>query len=216
MQVVATSPASCQVLRHCCSAQQVCVNNCCWNVSLLMLIKVNTCKLPVLQYCVARWSRLCLHTIVPAYTTSDIELVKYICGNYTVAADNAGFRLVFIVPYWPCVQADGVIMLPEQAKGPGIALPSPADKVCFMYLVDHSSTSSKQSSASQPSGGSPLDEPTRQLNLNGSAASSEQSCSLLVFCQVQMPERAMSWMQGLLQVVQAQHVLVVTSLPVSV
>ena len=181
-----------------------------------MLIKVNTCKLPVLQYCVARWSRLCLHTIVPAYTTSDIELVKYICGNYTVAADNAGFRLVFIVPYWPCVQADGVIMLPEQAKGPGIALPSPADKVCFMYLVDHSSTSSKQSSASQPSGGSPLDEPTRQLNLNGSAASSEQSCSLLVFCQVQMPERAMSWMQGLLQVVQAQHVLVVTSLPVSV
>ena len=115
------------------------------------------------------------------------------------------------------LQADGVIMLPEQAKGPGIALPSPADKICFMYLTDSFSTSSGQSSTNQPNEGSPLDAPTQRLNLNGSASSSQQSCSLLVFCQVQLqPERAMSWMQGLLQVVQAQHVLVIASLPVSI
>ncbi|KAL0052904.1 hypothetical protein WJX82_009653 [Trebouxia sp. C0006] len=38
----------------------------------------------------------------------------------------------------PTQQAAGVIMLPGQAQGPGITLPSPADKVCFMYLMNDS------------------------------------------------------------------------------
>ena len=113
------------------------------------------------------------------------------------------------------IQAAGVIMLPEQAEGPGIALPSAADKVCFMYLLDDSGTA-EQSTASQPNGSTSLAESTGQLNLNASAPTSKQSCSLLVFCQLEMqPERATSWVRGLLQVVLAQHVLVIASLPVS-
>ena len=107
-------------------------------------------------------------------------------------------------------------MLPEQAQGPGIALPGPADKVCFMYLLDDSGAV-LQSTASLPKEGSSLVESTGQLNLNASVPASKQTCSLLVFCQFPMqPERATSWVQGLLHVVQAQHVLVVASLPVSV
>lgn len=106
-------------------------------------------------------------------------------------------------------------MLPEQAQGPGIALPSPADKVCFMYLLDNSGAA-LHSTAGPLKAGSSLAESTDQLNLNASMPASQQTCSLLVFCQLPMqPERATSWMQGLLQVVQAQHVLVVASLPVS-
>lgn len=113
----------------------------------------------------------------------------------------------------PVAQAAGVIMLAEQAHGPGIALPSPADKVCFMYLTDDSS---EQPASSRLNGSTSLDKPTSQLNLNGSASTAQQPCSLLVFCQVALqPERATSWMQGLLQVVQAQHVLAIASLPVS-
>lgn len=106
-------------------------------------------------------------------------------------------------------------MLPEQAQGPSIALPSPADKVCFMYLLDNSGAG-KKSSASQANGTSSLTESTGKLDLNASEPSSQQTCSLLVFCQLAMQaERATSWMRGLLQVVQAQHMLVVASLPVS-
>lgn len=110
-------------------------------------------------------------------------------------------------------QAAGVIMLPEQARGPGIALPGSADKVCFIYLLDDSG-SAIQSNASQPNESSSLAESTGQLNLNAAAPTSKQTCSLLVFCQMPMqPERATSWIQGLLHVVQAQHVLVIASLP---
>lgn len=104
-------------------------------------------------------------------------------------------------------------MLPEQAQGPGIALPSPADKFCFMYLLNDSGAA-EQSTASHANGSTSLTESTGKLNLNASGP--EQTCSLLVFCQLAMqPERATSWMRGLLQVVQAQHVLVIASLPVS-
>lgn len=109
-------------------------------------------------------------------------------------------------------------MLPEQAQGPGIALPTPADKVCFMYLLDNSTGAVKQSTAShsQTNGSISLTESTGKLNLSASAPSSTQTCSLLVFCQLAMPpERATSWTQGLLQSVHAQHVLVIASLPVS-
>lgn len=106
-------------------------------------------------------------------------------------------------------------MLPEQARGPGIALPGSADKVCFIYLLDDSG-SAIQSNASQPNESSSLAESTGQLNLNAAAPTSKQTCSLLVFCQMPMqPERATTWIQGLLHVVQAQHVLVIASLPVS-
>lgn len=107
-------------------------------------------------------------------------------------------------------------MLPEQAQGPGIALPTPADKVCFMYLLDNSTGAVKLSTASQANGSSSLAESTGKLNLSASPPSSTQTCSLLVFCQLAMqPERATSWVQGLLQSVHAQHVLVIASLPVS-
>lgn len=109
-------------------------------------------------------------------------------------------------------------MLPEQAQGPGIALPTPADKVCFMYLLHNSTGAVKQSTAShsQANGSSSLTESTGRLKLSASAPSSRPTCSLLVFCQLAMqPERATSWTQGLLQSVHAQHVLVIASLPVS-
>lgn len=107
-------------------------------------------------------------------------------------------------------------MLPEQAQGPGIALPSPADKVCFMYLLDNSGAA-LQPTASPLKEGSSLAASTGRLNLNASLPASQQTCSLLVFCQLPMqPERTTIWMQGLLHVVQAQHVLVVASLPVSI
>ena len=109
-------------------------------------------------------------------------------------------------------------MLPEQAQGPGIALPTPADKVCFMYLLDNSIEAVKESTAShsQTNGGSSMTECTGKLSLSSSARSSAPTCSLLLFCQLAMqPERATSWTQGLLQSVHAQHVLVIASLPVS-
>ena len=114
-------------------------------------------------------------------------------------------------------QAAGVIMLPEQAQGPGIALPSPADRVCFMYLLNDSGAAN-QSTASHANGSTSQTESTGELGLSASAPrpGSKQACSLLVFCQLAMqPERATSWMRGLLQVVQAQHVVVIASLPVS-
>ena len=107
-------------------------------------------------------------------------------------------------------------MLPEQAQGPNIALPSPADKLCFMYLVDNCSGSAVQPAANQPGGSSSLEAPSRQHDLNGVTSAGHCGVSLLVFCQVQLqPERATAWMAGLLELVQAQHVLVITSLPVS-
>ena len=107
-------------------------------------------------------------------------------------------------------------MLPEQAKGSGIALPSAADKMCFMYLLNDSTGQPSQPSAvSQQNGKSSIDESVFQLTLSASAAARQRECSLLVFCQVQLqPERATSWMRGLLSTVQAQHVLVLASLPV--
>lgn len=114
------------------------------------------------------------------------------------------------------IQAAGVTMLPEQAQGPGIALPSPADKVCFMYLLDDPGAA-KLSTANHGNGSTSHTESTDKLDLTASAhGGSKQTCSLLVFCQLPLqPERATSWMQGLLQVVQAQHVLVIATLPVS-
>lgn len=107
-------------------------------------------------------------------------------------------------------------MLPEQAKGSGIALPSPADKMCFMYLLNDSTGQPSQPSAvSQQNGKSSTDESVFQLTRSASAAARQRECSLLVFCQVQLqPERATSWMRGLLSTVHAQHVLVLASLPV--
>ncbi len=109
-----------------------------------------------------------------------------------------------------------MIMLPEQAQGPGITLPSPADKVCFMYLMNDSTGQSSQPNAvGQQNGSSSIDKSVFQLTLSASAAAKQSECSLLVFCQVQLqPERAISWIRGLLTVVQAQHVLVLASLPV--
>ena len=107
-------------------------------------------------------------------------------------------------------------MLPEQAQGPGIALPCPADKVCFMFLLNNSPGSSEQPSVGHSNGQSSLSEATHQMSLDESIEAAQQPQSLLVFCQAHMQaERATSWMQGLLQVVQAQHVLVIASLPVS-
>ena len=114
------------------------------------------------------------------------------------------------------LQAAGVIMLPEQAQGPGITLPSPADKVCFMYLMNDSTGQPSQPNAiHQQNGSSSIDNSVFQLTLSASAAAKQRECSLLVFCQVPLqPERAISWIRGLLTVVQAQHVLVLASLPV--
>ncbi len=107
-------------------------------------------------------------------------------------------------------------MLPEQVQGPGITLPSPADKVCFMYLMNDSTGQPSQPNAStQQNGSSSIDKSVFQLTLSASAAAKQRECSLLVFCQVPLqPERAISWIRGLLTVVQAQHVLVLASLPV--
>ena len=107
-------------------------------------------------------------------------------------------------------------MLPEQAQGPGIALPSPADKICFMYLLNDSEAA-EEPAASNANRSTSLNESTGRLNLSASAPGAKQTCSLLVFCQLAMqPERATSWMRGLLQVVQTQHVLVIASLPVRI
>ncbi|DBA82704.1 hypothetical protein WJX77_004897 [Trebouxia sp. C0004] len=115
----------------------------------------------------------------------------------------------------PAQQAAGVIMLPEQAQEPGITLPSPADKVCFMYLMnDNTGQPSQPDAISQQNGSSSIDKSVFQLTLSASAAAKQRECSLLVFCQVPLqPERAISWVRGLLTVVQAQHVLVLASLP---
>lgn len=106
-------------------------------------------------------------------------------------------------------------MLPEQAEGPNIALPSAADKMCFMYLLNNQTGQPpQQTNSSQQNGSSTIDKAVFQLTLSASAVK-QRECSLLVFCQVQLqPERATSWIQGLLSQVQAQHVLVVASLPV--
>lgn len=107
-------------------------------------------------------------------------------------------------------------MLPEQAQGPGIILPSPADKVCFMYLVnDQTGQPSQPNALNQQNGSSSIDKSVFQLTLSASAAAKQRDCSLLVFCQVPLqPDRAISWIRGLLTVVEAQHVLVLASLPV--
>lgn len=112
-------------------------------------------------------------------------------------------------------QAAGTIMLQEQAQGPSIALPSPADKMCFMYLLNDGNDQSAQTHSSSQHGTNRIFEHVKRLDLNGSAADQPHLNSLLVFCQAQLqPERATSWIQGLLSVVQAQHVLVLASMPV--
>ena len=107
------------------------------------------------------------------------------------------------------MQAAGAILHADQTEGPGIALPTAADKVCLMYLVQDSPLQSKKSS--QPQQGS-LEQPVEQLSLQNGQ---QLQHSLVVFCQTELqPERAMRWLQTLLKHVSPQHILVATSLPV--
>lgn len=105
------------------------------------------------------------------------------------------------------MQAAGAILHADQTEGHGIALPTAADKVFLMYLLQDGASQHQQSKQN-----SNLEQPISQLNLDGEQ---QPTCSLLVFCQTELqPERATRWLQTLLQAVSPQHILVAASLPV--
>ena len=98
----------------------------------------------------------------------------------------------------------------EQTEGSGIALPTAADKVYLMYLLqDGSSLANKAEQIGN------AEQSISQLDLSGNSSGIAHH-SLVVFCQTELqPERATRWTQTLLQAVSPQHVLIATSLPVS-
>ena len=105
-------------------------------------------------------------------------------------------------------------MFQEQARGATFALPSSADKMYFMFLLSDSAQnpSSQQSQIQRVSQPNPIFEHIKTLSVQDSQHSNS---SLLVFCPSEVqPERATSWLKGLMHVVQPQHILVTASLPV--
>lgn len=104
-------------------------------------------------------------------------------------------------------------MLQEQAQGATFALPNSADKMYFMFLLDSSpATSQHQPRVRHIPQSNPIFEHLQTLSVHDGQQGS--SC-LLVFGPAQLaPERATCWLKGLMAVVQPQHTLVITSLPV--
>lgn len=110
-------------------------------------------------------------------------------------------------------QAAGAILHAEQTEGPGIALPTAADKVYMMYLLPDGPaqhTDVQQTGSGQTQQGS-IEQPVSQLSLENIG---QLPHSLVVFCQVELQsERATIWLQTLLQHMVPEHILVATSLP---